>query len=752
MKYLALLLLLIPLSLFGQVESQFNGTLNVFSASRIGSTNTFIISGIFSSTTSSYTSANSAIGDIVQVQSGSRFYWLHIYSIAGNSGGVITGNVRDSSSTLTVFPTGKWSIFRPTPNLRLPLSPDGETNASRSATFNTLALRVDELESNSGIADGDKGDVRVTNLGDTWTIDTGAVNSIKIAPQTVDSLDLKNRSITTIKLKDNSITTAKIASAQINKSKLTQSLQDSLLRFRKDTSIIVGSGTTNLGSLSNTFGKYNRVRITCLLPNAGTASVILPSLTDTLKNTEFKVTLYAQDSTGGVMNVTGFDGFAFWFDGTSINDIEPIVYIFNRQTITLKGIYQNSSWSWLSEVSKDWIGTVLEEESSGITSLTGDVTASGSGSVTATIPTGTITSAKILDGTIASVDIASQTIDSVDVKNRSVTTVKLEDGAVTSLKVLDNSLTGSDLTYLTLRAGTSSNASLQLTSGTDKTTLTGGEILYNGRFAVGIGSSKRRIATVNDASASNGQIPIGNGTDFTTANITTGFGADVTNGAGTIAITPDTTELIPFIPSAEISNGTRDGYFRTQTSFGHQFYNGGFRIFNSSLATTIGATGLGVSDAANTYRSTIQASITSGNVPTLTIAAVGSERGDKSYTFEEKGATISVLYSSIGANSQAVATYQIDGENSIEYITNSTPTNVTLPEIVGTSLVANKVGVGFTMWICVNSSVGKNINVAGSDVIIRHGSTSTVTAITTTGGTYYLKKFVALDLNTWGEF
>jgi len=141
-----LLLFIIPLSLFGQVESQFNGTLNVFSASRIGFTNTFTISGIFTSTTTSYTSANSAVGDIVQVQSGSRFYWLHIYSIASNSGGVITGNVRDSSSTLTTFPTGKWSIFRPTPNLRLPLSPDGETNASRSATFNTLALRVDEIQ------------------------------------------------------------------------------------------------------------------------------------------------------------------------------------------------------------------------------------------------------------------------------------------------------------------------------------------------------------------------------------------------------------------------------------------------------------------------------------------------------------------------------------------------------------------------------------------------------------------------------
>jgi len=538
----------------------------------------------------------------------------------------------------------------------------------------------------------------------------------------------------------------------INRANLTPTLRDSLLRFRKDTSITVGSGTTNLASLANTFGKYNRVRITCLLPTAGTASVVLPSLADTLKNTEFKVTLYAQDSTAGVMNVVGFDGFAFWFDGTSINEIEPIVYLSNRQTITLKGVYQNSSWSWLSEVSRDWIGTALAEEAAtGITALTGDVTASGSGSVTATIANDAVTSAKILNSTIVSADIASQTVDSLDLKNRSITTVKLDDGAVTSLKVLDNSLTGSDLTYLTLRAGTTGSASLQLTSGSDKTTLTGGEILYNGRFAVGIGSSKRRLATTNDAAASNGQIPIGNSTDFTVANITAGYAQTVTNGSGSITLNPDTTLVIPYIPSGEISNGTRDGYFKTQTSFGHQYYNGGFRIFNASVASTSAATGLSVSDLANTYRSSIQAAITSANVPTFTITAVGAERGDKGYTFEEKGALIPVLYSSIGANSQAVATYQIDGETSIEYITNSTPTNVTLPEIVGTSITANKVGVGYTMWIAVNSSVGKNINAAGSDVIIRHGSSS-VTTFTTTGGTYYLKKFVALGLDVWGEF
>lgn len=535
----------------------------------------------------------------------------------------------------------------------------------------------------------------------------------------------------------------------IDRANLTASLRDSLARYRKDTSIIVGSGTTNYASSANVFARYNRVRITCLLPTAGTASVVLPSLADTLKNTEFKVTCYAQDSTGGVMNVYGFDGFAFFFNGTSLQKIEPLIYLTDRKTVTLKGIYQNSDWSWLSEVSRDWLGTELYDlAATGISALTGDVTASGTGSVTATIAANAVTSSKILDGTIVSADIASQTVDSLDIKNRSIITVKLEDGAVTSLKVLDNSLTGSDLTYLTLRAGTTSNASLQLTSGSDKTTLTGGEIMYNGRFAVGIGSSKRRVATTNDAAASNGQIPIGNGTDFTIANITAGYAQTVTNGSGSITVSPDTTKVIPYIPSAEISDGTRDGYFKTQTSFGHQFYNGGFRIFNSSIATTSGSTQLYVSNGSNDV----------GHLLTVSSAGASSSQtyvnngaNGKSTTLDYKGFSTQVYHSAISINNQAVANYQIDGQYGIERITDGTVTTITLPEIVGNPST-NQVGQGFTFYLTINSPTTVTITRAGSDTIEVHGAAAAANTVTATTGTIFSKKFVATGSNTWTVF
>jgi hypothetical protein len=169
MKYLALLLFIIPLSLFGQVESQFNGTLNIFSGSRIGTTNTFTVSGIFNSTTSSFTSNQVAVGDVVQTQSGSRFYWFHIYSIASSSGGAITCNVRDSSSTITVAPVGIVNLFRPTTNRRLPLTADGISNAARASAFNTLALRVDQLGSGTGSANCEQTLTKTSHGFRKWT-------------------------------------------------------------------------------------------------------------------------------------------------------------------------------------------------------------------------------------------------------------------------------------------------------------------------------------------------------------------------------------------------------------------------------------------------------------------------------------------------------------------------------------------------------------------------------------------------------
>lgn len=104
--------------------------------------------------------------------------------------------------------------------------------------------------------------------------------------------------------------------------------------------------------------------------------------------------------------------------------------------------------------------------------------------------------------------------------------------------------------YLHLPVGTASFSQLRLAnSATTQTSFNDGDFWNNGhilRFrANGV---TRRILNSNDATPSNGQVPIGNGTDFTLANITsTGNTLTVTNGAGTINVD---------IPSTIITSGT----------------------------------------------------------------------------------------------------------------------------------------------------------------------------------------------------
>jgi hypothetical protein len=60
---------------------------------------------------------------------------------------------------------------------------------------------------------------------------------------------------------------------------------------------------------------------------------------------------------------------------------------------------------------------VVPGDGQGITALTGDVTASGSGSVAGTIANNAVTSVKIADGTIATADIANSAVTYAKMQN-----------------------------------------------------------------------------------------------------------------------------------------------------------------------------------------------------------------------------------------------------------------------------------------------------------------------------------------------
>ena len=539
-----------------------------------------------------------------------------------------------------------------------------------------------------------------------------------------------------------------IKSNIINTANLTPTLRDSLT-MRRDTTIKLASGADFVPELSIS-GDLARIYEDVYIISQGAFedTSIVFFLTEPLeehKNIVFHVMNYG--SFAGRVNLNTVYIHSMSAISTSLLE--------NGQRVEIRAIEEYSvpgTYGWYMNKILDTIpASVLPE-----ITLTGAVTGTGSfNNIPTTLTNNIVTTVKILDANVTLNKLASNSVNSAKIVDASVSLADMAANSVNGSKIVDYSINGDDIGYSILRAGDASNAILRFANGSVLTTPVNGAWEWDSnKLNFTIGGVRKRFGMFTDAAPTGGQLMIGNGTDFTLANLTAGYAQTVTNGSGSITVNPDTTKVIPFIPNAEISNGTRNGYFWNRTSgiFGHQFYRNGFRVFNNSAISTGAATGMSITHIASGNYIQIQPTITSSNVPYLDIAASGSERGDKNVRFEEKGTTIPMLYNSISANNQAVATYQIDGENSIEYITNATPTDVTLPEITATPTAANQVGVGAIIYICVNASTGKNINGSGSDVIIRHGSSATVTTFTTTGGTYYLKKFVALELNTWGEF
>lgn len=108
----------------------------------------------------------------------------------------------------------------------------------------------------------------------------------------------------------------------------------------------------------------------------------------------------------------------------------------------------------------------------------------------------------------------------------------------TNLRMGLNGVT-SPTAWLHIPAGTASanTAPLKFNSGVNLTTPEAGAMEYNGTSLFFTPSSTRlRTVLTNNTIPSNGQLPIGNGTNYTNAALTAGTGVSVTNGAGSITI------------------------------------------------------------------------------------------------------------------------------------------------------------------------------------------------------------------------
>lgn len=131
--------------------------------------------------------------------------------------------------------------------------------------------------------------------------------------------------------------------------------------------------------------------------------------------------------------------------------------------------------------------------------------------------------------------------------------------------------TGSNgVPYFDLKAGTTSVPQFRLASSSDPSSPAAGYLWNGGGYLkLSPSTTTKRFVHTNDVAPSNGQIPIGNGTDYTVANITGSNGITVTNGSGTINISPNST-VQSLTDGATITWNIANGFNSTVTLGGNR--------------------------------------------------------------------------------------------------------------------------------------------------------------------------------------
>ena len=308
----------------------------------------------------------------------------------------------------------------------------GNITFSGSQTVDGRDLSVDGAKLDGGImlADGDKGDITVSNSGATFTIDSGAIDNANIASNaaiagTKISPDFGSQDITTtghLDLPDDS----KIKVGTGNDLEIFHSNDISRIRNTND------SGTLKIQATSNGENAIN------IVPN-GTVELYH----DGTKKFE---------TTSGGVSVAGNIVVSGTVDGV---DIATRDTLFGGLTAS-SGVLTNgvtATTQSASDSTTKVATTAFTQSAISNATITG-AQLSANAIDTTKIADNAVTSAKIANGTITGSDIDDNTITATNIGNGAVNTDELQDSAVTSAKILDGTIVNADINASAAIAGT----------------------------------------------------------------------------------------------------------------------------------------------------------------------------------------------------------------------------------------------------------------------------------------------------------